>query len=92
MQYHGLMRLVACLAGGVIAISVFSARAAAETPRDMLAAQIRTQGFVCDRALGARKDAKRSKPDHAVWVLRCSNAAYRVSRYPDMAAKVVPLH
>jgi hypothetical protein len=26
-----------------------------------------------------------------VWVLKCSNATYRVSRFPDMAAKVEPL-
>jgi hypothetical protein len=60
----------------------------AETPRDMLAAQIRLQGFACDKPLGATRDAKRSKPDRAVWVLKCGNAAYRVSRAPDMAARV----
>ena len=65
-----------------------SAQAAGEPPRDVLAAQIRTQGVACDKALGAVRDAKRSKPDHEVWVLKCSNAAYRVSRFPDMAAKV----
>jgi hypothetical protein len=59
----------------------------AETVQSMLAAQIRTQGFVCDKALGAVRDAKRSKPDHAVRVLKCSNANYRISRAPDMAAK-----
>ncbi|MDX3965168.1 MAG: hypothetical protein QHD01_01055 [Bradyrhizobium sp.] len=63
----------------------------AETVQDMLAAQIRSQGFTCDKALGATKDTARSRADHAVWVLRCSNASYRVSRAPDMAAKVEPL-
>ena len=62
--------------------------AAAETVQNILAAQIRTQGYPCDQALGAKKDARRSKPDHDVWVLRCSNATFRVSRAPDMAAKV----
>nr|QDP21411.1 hypothetical protein FNV92_04230 [Bradyrhizobium cosmicum] len=62
-----------------------------ETQQGMLAAQIRTQGFTCDKPLGARKDQKLSKPDYAVWVLKCSNANYRVSRAPDMAAKVEPL-
>lgn len=65
-----------------------SAQAAEETPKIMLAAQIRLQGFACDKPLGAARDAKHSKPDHAVWVLKCSNASYRVSRAPDMAAKV----
>jgi hypothetical protein len=65
--------------------------AVAEKPRDMLAAQIRMQGFACDKPLGAVKDTKRSRPDRAVWVLECSNATYRVSRAPDLAAKVEPV-
>jgi hypothetical protein len=64
---------------------------AAETPQSMLAAQIRLQGFTCDKPLGAVRDKKRSRPDRAVWVLRCGNATYRIARAPDMAAKVEPL-
>jgi hypothetical protein len=64
------------------------ARAAGETPRNMLAAQIRMQGVACDKPLRAVRDAKRSKPDHEVWVLECSNATYRISRFPDRGAKV----
>jgi hypothetical protein len=64
------------------------ATAAAETAKDMLAAQVRTQGVACDDPRRATRDAKRSKPDHEVWVLTCKNATYRVSRYPDMAAKI----
>jgi hypothetical protein len=66
-------------------------QAPVETPQAVLAAQIRIQGFSCDKALGARRDKRRSRPDYEVWVLKCSNANYRVSRFPDMAAKVVPL-
>jgi hypothetical protein len=54
----------------------------------MLAAQIRTQGFACDKPQRATRDAKRSKPDHDVWVLKCQNATYRIGRHPDLAAKV----
>jgi len=61
---------------------------ARETVKSMLAAQIRTQGFVCDKTIKAMKDARRSKPDYEVWVLRCSNATYRVGRFPDLSAKV----
>ena len=64
---------------------------AEERPQTMLSAQIRTQGFSCDKALGASRDKKRSRPDRAVWVLTCSNASYRVTRRPDLAAKVEPL-
>ena len=60
----------------------------AEKPQDELAAQVRLQGFFCDKAQGAIRDKKRSRPDYAVWVLKCSNAVYRVGRAPDMAAKV----
>ena len=64
------------------------ARAAEKSPKDMLAAQIRSQGADCNQALRATRDAKRSKPDHEVWVLQCDNATYRISRYPDLAAKI----
>jgi hypothetical protein len=64
---------------------------AAETPKEMLAAQIRMQGFTCDKPLGALRDAKRSRPDRGVWVLKCSNARYRITRAPDLAAKVEAL-
>lgn len=76
---------------GVMAPSGAGAQTAGETVQSMLAAQIRSQGFACDKALSAARDVNRSRPDHAVWVLKCSNANYRVSRAPDMAAKVEPL-
>ena len=65
-----------------------AAQAVEETPREMLAAQIRMQGFACDKPLTAVRDAKRSKPDLAVWVLKCNNATFRIRNIPDMAAKV----
>jgi hypothetical protein len=63
----------------------------AETVQGMLAAQLRIQGFTCEKALGAKKNTRLSRPDRDVWVLKCSNATYRVTRVPDMAAKVEPL-
>jgi hypothetical protein len=71
--------------GGVLSSGTM---AAAETPQDMLAAQVRTQGIACGKALAAKQDRKQSRPDHEVWILKCDNATYRVSRYPDMGAKV----
>ena len=65
--------------------------AKAETVRSTLAAQIRTQGFVCDKPLHATRDANLSKPNYAVWVLKCENATYRIGRYPNLAAKVEKL-
>ncbi|MBR1124076.1 hypothetical protein JQ628_21280 [Bradyrhizobium lablabi] len=62
-----------------------------EKPTAELAAQVRTQGFTCDKTVGAVRDKKRSRPDYAVWVLICNNAVYRVSRAPDMLAKIEPI-
>jgi hypothetical protein len=73
---------------GVFGVAADAPPAKAQSPQDDLAAQVRIQGFACDKAQGAIRDKKRSKPDYAVWVLKCSNAVYRVSRAPDMAAKI----
>jgi|HubBroStandDraft_6_1064221.scaffolds.fasta_scaffold1259044_1 hypothetical protein len=81
--------LIVGVSGGGLIGSL--AQAADETPWDMLAAQIRMQGVACDKPLSAARDAKRSKPDHEVWVLKCSNATYRIGRFPDMAAQVEQL-
>jgi hypothetical protein len=85
-----LLLLSLVLTGLPLAKEGFSpvARAAGESPKDVLAAQIRTQGVACDNPQRAVRDAKRSKPDHDVWILTCENATYRVSRYPDLAAKI----
>jgi hypothetical protein len=83
------MRTVSILA--IFAVLASTVAAHAQKPQDELAAQVRIQGFACDKAIGATRDNKRSKPDYAVWVLKCSNATYRVSRAPDMAAKIEPL-
>ncbi|WGS18462.1 MULTISPECIES: hypothetical protein [unclassified Bradyrhizobium] len=65
-----------------------SAAQAEETLQGMLAAQLRAQGYACDKPLKAERDDKLSKPDNEAWTLTCSNATYRVSRVPDLPAKV----
>ncbi|MBR0872172.1 hypothetical protein JQ633_17535 [Bradyrhizobium tropiciagri] len=59
-----------------------------ETLPDLLAIQLRSQGYACDKPLKAERDDKLSKPDDEAWTLTCSNATYRVRRVPDLAAKV----
>jgi hypothetical protein len=66
--------------------------AAQETAKELLAIQIRDQGQRCDKPVSAKRDAKRSKPDTAVWVLRCENRSYRMILSPDMAARVQRLN
>jgi len=62
-----------------------------ETTAEMLADHIRRQGHRCDKPLSAVRDAARSKPDEAVWVLKCANVTYRLTLIPDMAWKVEQL-
>jgi len=61
---------------------------AEEKSAEIIAAHIRNQGYTCQKALSAQRNRRASKPDEPFWVLRCSNAAYRVRLIPDMAAKV----
>ena len=61
-------------------------QAAEEMPAEIIAAQIRDQGYSCDKALSAERDGQRS--DDVVWILKCENAKYRVRLVPDMAAHV----
>lgn len=89
MASRYLVIVLALLLGGMpFGKRPFGASAAEETPKDMLAAQIRIQGFTCNQPQRAVRDAKMSKPDHDVWILKCEGATYRISRYPDLAAKV----
>ena len=82
------MRLVPASILAAFAILTSTVAVRAQEPLNELAAQVRIQGFACDKAQGAIRDKKRSRPDYAVWTLKCSNAVYRVGRAPDMAAKI----
>jgi hypothetical protein len=74
----------------LLQLTAFAAHAAEEMPAEIIAAQIRDQGYVCDKALSAKRDGERS--DDAVWILKCQNATYRVRLVPDMAARVERLN
>jgi hypothetical protein len=67
-------------------------QAASQTPSDVLAAQIRAQGYHCDPPISAERDASSSKPDEAVWILKCRASTFRVRLDPDMAAHVEKLN
>lgn len=79
------------LVGLLTAVCLFTQSAFAEdadSAKDDIAAQIRRQGYACDQPQSATRDTQASKPDEAVWVLRCEDASYRVRLMPDMAAQV----
>src|SRR5262245_26173980 len=68
--------------------TAIAAGPADEDPRNVLAAQLREQGYACDQPQSAERDAQASGPDEAVWIVQCENAKYRMRLDPDMAAKV----
>jgi hypothetical protein len=74
----------------IVALAIAGAYGAAaqQPPKDLLAAQIRSQGYRCDKVISARRDLARSKPDQAAWLLRCEKNTYRVTLIPDQAARV----
>ena len=61
---------------------------AQEGPKDIIAAQIRSQGYACNFPQSAERDVAASAANRAVWMLRCQNASYRVTLIPNLAAKV----
>lgn len=66
-------------------------QSADEPTRDLLASQIRDQGFTCDKPKGAQREVKESRPNETVWILTCEHDTYRMTVIPDMAAKVEKL-
>ena len=59
-----------------------------ENPLEILAVRVREQGHACDKPIKAERDQEASQPMGAVWILQCSNASYRITLHPDMAAKI----
>ena len=79
---------LACAAG----IGPAMAQSADEPTPDLLASQIRDQGFTCDKPKSAKHEAKQSKPNETVWILTCENDTYRMTVVPDLAAKIEKLN
>ncbi len=73
-------------AGDIALIS--SAQAEPETPAEIIAVQIRKQGYTCGKAESAERDVKASKPHLLVWNLTCDNAHYRVRVFANQADEV----
>jgi len=79
---------IICVVTAAAGVATVQGVSAQEPTKDLLAAQIRDQGYHCNSPLSAKKDLRRSKPDEAAWVLRCRDATYRIRLVPDMAARV----
>jgi hypothetical protein len=59
-----------------------------EVSKEIIAVQIRKQGFACTNPQTATREGDATKYDDAVWLLKCDEATYKVQLIPDMAAKV----
>jgi hypothetical protein len=60
---------------------------AAEVPKEIIAVQIRKQGYPCPNPKSA-DHAGETPLDDARWILHCEGVSYRVTLVPNMAAKV----
>lgn len=79
------------IVAGFVSTNAFAVDAAYEPPMDLLAAQIRDQGFACNKAESAKLEEGQSRPNETVWILKCENDNYRMTVIPNMAAKVEKL-
>ena len=82
-----------CVALAILGLVGAGGKAIAAGPpgtdtQNILAAQLRDQGYACDQPQNAERDVQASTPNEAVWVVQCENAKYRMRLNPDMAAKV----
>jgi hypothetical protein len=78
----------AALSAGAFVFAGAQMSAAQDDPTNIVADQIRAQGYACDKPETATRDAQASRPDEAVWILQCESGSYRVRLIPDMAATV----
>ena len=90
--FGGAGLLVASLLGlGSLAAYVSGAQAQLEMNKEILAVQLRRQGFDCTKPVSAQHEEGQSAPNETVWVLKCENASYRMRLVPDMAAAIEKL-
>lgn len=81
------------LAAPVLFLSVSHPAPAAdpEVSKEVIAVQLRKQGFECKNPESAERDTEDSKPDENAWLLTCEGVRYKVKLIPKMAAKVEKL-
>lgn len=86
-----LLSASAIIAGFITTTNAIAADSADEPPMDLLASQIRDQGFACNKPESAKLEEGQSKPNETVWILKCENDSYRMTVVPDLAAKIEKL-
>lgn len=61
---------------------------AQEKTEDIIATQLRDQGYACENPRDAQRDATDSRPDEQAWTIQCDGQKYRIRFVPDMAAQI----
>ena len=61
---------------------------AQQDAKEIVASQLRSQGYACDNPKSATRDLGASKPNETVWIIVCEHSTYRATLVPDMAAQV----
>jgi hypothetical protein len=61
---------------------------AQESAKEVVATQIRSQGYHCDHPMAAERLPQQSRPEETAWLIKCESASYRVRLIPHMAALV----
>lgn len=87
---NSIIFMASAISAGLSASSAI-AESGLEPPMDLLAAQLRTQGFACDHPDSARLEKDASKPNAKVWIVACKGVHYRMTVVPDLAAKIEKL-
>jgi hypothetical protein len=80
----GAILTVVCMSGRL----QIAAAEDSETAQDIIATQIRSQGYHCNHPKTVVRDADASKPDEYAWRLQCAQRSYLVKLIPHRAAKV----
>jgi hypothetical protein len=86
------MRAICVVAAQLVVAALAQSAFAQDTAKGLLAIQARSQGYVCNSPVSAKRDKKLSRPDAAVWILRCEHNSYKMRLTPDMAARVQRLN
>ena len=83
------------IARTAMAVLILAAAPASTTDdqraEELVAAQVRAQGYACETPVTATPDQPPSQPDEAVWILECGNATYRVWLTPGLEATIEPI-
>ncbi|MCU0789475.1 MAG: hypothetical protein MUE79_00260 [Nitratireductor sp.] len=81
-------RFAAIAVTATISLAGTSPAPAQEKPEDIIATQLRDQGFACENPRDAVQDASDSRPDEEAWTIQCDGQKYRIRFVPDMAAQI----